>query len=682
MADFDLASATPVQAPEFDLASARPVGATSGSPQFDAARAALIKSNPGEYDPSSAAWQAKYGATSGNNFLQNARIGAGKLYTDIGLGAQQLYARGADFLAPKGPTLSGLITGEQPSRLSALEQEAAEKRQLDQAVEHTWGGKTGEVVGALPLAFVPGAATLRGAAIMGGAQGLFNPVVQGESAIGNTLEGAAIGGLGYGGANLVGKIAGRGYEALASALGLRAKTAEDVLARTAARSPQNMGAAAASPNLENVSPEFKKAVVDAANQNQGVVHDEALQRHIQAQSLPVKVDLMEGQALQNPTLMSNESNLRAAIPKIAQRVNTQNTQLAGNLQALRESAGPNVFTTNATEYGDTLIQAYKDLDEKAQAEIGAKYQALRDANGGNFPVNGQSFVQNADAALSQNMKAPFLPTAVDRTLDTFRNGQQMSLENFENLRTTLAAEARKAARAGDGNAAMAVNLVRDQLEALPMSQTAAPVKALADDARMAARARFQALEADPAYKAAVNDTVPPDRFASRFVIGGTRDNVATMARNLGGNDTARQTMAVATLDALRGASKIDSAGNGNFSSPGFNAALEALSPKLNSLVDRQTAEHLQNLGDVARYVKGQPAGSSFNNSNTLVGAMADYGGHVLEHTANSVVPGSGTVGKFLLKGLSKSAEAKRILAPGAGLTRLDLLRSAIKSGGT
>jgi hypothetical protein len=56
---------------------------------------------------------------------------------------------------------------------------------------------------------------------------------------------------------------------------------------------------------------------------------------------------------------------------------------------------------------------------------------------------------------------------------------------------------------------------------------------LADTARAAARERFQALEADPAYKAAVNETTPPDKFVQKFVIGGARDNVAKLSGHEG-----------------------------------------------------------------------------------------------------------------------------------------------------
>ena len=54
------------------------------------------------------------------------------------------------------------------------------------------------------------------------------------------------------------------------------------------------------------------------------------------------------------------------------------------------------------------------------------------------------------------------------------------------------------------------------------------------------KARFDALRADPAYKAAENDSVAPDQFVRKFITGpsATRDAVTRMRENLKDNDTA------------------------------------------------------------------------------------------------------------------------------------------------
>ena len=109
----------------------------------------------------------------------------------------------------------------------------------------------------------------------------------------------------------------------------------------------------------------------------------------------------------------------------------------------------------------------------------------------------------------------------------------MTFEQFEAMRTNLAAEIRKAERSGDGNAKMAASLVYEALDNLPLTGDAAALKPLADKARTLAKARFDQLKADPAYRAAINDKVPADKFLDTFVIKGHNKNVQTMVDTLG-----------------------------------------------------------------------------------------------------------------------------------------------------
>lgn len=430
----------------------------------------------------------------------------------------------------------------------------------------------------------------------------------------------------------------------------------------------SMGAAAATPRLANTSPELRKAIVSAAQRTGGAVNPDALVRHIEADTLPVPVQLTAGQALQDPVRLSTEQNIRGQQPELAQRFSAQNGQLKQNLQEIRDQVGPDVYSANPVEHGDTLINAYKTKDAEAQADIKAKYQALADANGGDLPVDGQAFVSAADAALKKQMKAPFLPAPVQSVLQGLRDGGPMTMENFENLRTTLAAEGRKAARSSDGNAEAAINVVRNALEDVPMQSGSAQIKALADAARSAAKARFDMLRNDSAYKAAVDDSVSPDRFVQKFIIGAPRDQVATMRQNLADDPVAEQTIGVSTVDHLRRSAGVDDMGNGNFSQANYNKQLQALGPKMRQLVSPKTAETLEQLGNVARYTQAQPRGSFVNNSNTLVGSLAEHGQDLLEGAINAKTGGiGGTMVRGALTKRAAAEAARRALAPGAGL---------------
>jgi len=451
--------------------------------------------------------------------------------------------------------------------------------------------------------------------------------------------------------------------------GTRPVIANDLQSRLSQQyAGQSMGAAAATPNLLNATPQLRTKVQEALDSGQPLTeaNKTALVRHVEAESLPIPAKLTRGQALGDETIKSDEFNAKSK-KEISQRFEEQNQNLIDNLQAIREQVGPEVFSTDLPAHGDTLINAYRTKDAAVKADISAKYQALKDANGGEFPVDGQAFAENARQALKDDMKEPFLPPAIGRLVSQYADGEPMTFKNFENMRTILAAEARKAARAGDGNAEHAISLVRNSLEDLPMGEGSVQLKMLADQARTAARQRFEAIEADPAYKAAVNDSVVPDKFVQRFIIGGSRDGVALMRSNLSHDPVAQQTMGVSLMDYLREQS---GAVKGQFRQEGYNKAMRGLAPKINSLVDRNAAEQLERLGNVAQWEMQQGRGGYYNNSGTWISAAKEWAGNTAEGVAN-VKSGGIPVGS-IIRNRMKANQDKRFLQstlePGAGIS--------------
>lgn len=444
-----------------------------------------------------------------------------------------------------------------------------------------------------------------------------------------------------------------------------------------AASKQSMGAAGAAVDLKKLSPELRDAVQKAVQKTGGAVNEDVLARQVQAESLPVPVRLSEGQSLGDERLISIEQNARGKNEAYSKGFQEQNKALVQNLRSFRDEAGPDVFSTNSVEHGDTLISRYKAIDEARNSDISSKYQALRDAAGGDFPVDTPALLTNVRGALKKDLATAKAPADVMAFLDEKAAAGTMSLEDFESLRTSLARIQRSAA---DGQERHAAGVIRKQIEEMPLRADAANLKSVADEARSAARERFQALDADPAYKAAVTDKVSPDAFVQKFVIGGTRDNVAKLAEAMGGDEAAKQTVKVATLDHLRKAAGIDPDFNGNFTQAGYNKALQHLSPKMLSLLDPKTAEQVSTLGDVARYTQFQPKGSFVNNSNTFVAAAGSKAADALEGMLNyktGGIPVASAVRKQMNENkVRKQAEAT--FAPGAGLTKLKDLMKAEK----
>jgi len=423
--------------------------------------------------------------------------------------------------------------------------------------------------------------------------------------------------------------------------------------------------------LLGATPELQKAIGDIPVNK---VNVPTLQRHIEADSLPVPVRLTEGQATGDIVKLSNEQNRRGRDTELAQRFNDQNKQLTDNLSAIREIAAPDVYGTKTIENSQGLIDAYKSLDKAKTTDISTAYKALEDVNGGQFPVDGVAIATNAERMLSKKLKSEFLPPSIKTQLDKFKDGEPMTFEQFEAMRTNLAAEIRKAERAGDGNSAMASGLVRQALEELPMSgKVGGELKPLADTARNLAKQRFDTLKKDPAYKAAIEDTVPADKFIDKFVVNGVNKNINSMVENLGRDSAAHQHMAAGTVNWLK-----DKAGivdeTGNFSQAGYNKALKKLDDvkNLQEIFNQQSASQLKTLGNVARYTQAQPRGGFINNSNTLVGALAERASGLtkagIEKGLNVAVPGLqlGTSVMEMRARRASQAETQKALEPGAG----------------
>ncbi len=429
--------------------------------------------------------------------------------------------------------------------------------------------------------------------------------------------------------------------------------------------------------LETATPEFQQLY---GTMPLDKVNTPVVLRHLEADSLPIPIRLTKGQSTGDVVQLSKEQNLRGSQPEFANRFNEQNQQLVDNVPLIRERAAPDVYATKTIESSQAIIDAYKNLDSIKNKEISSAYKALEDAAGGNFPVDGVQLAKNAEAALGKKLKTDFLASPIKNQLEKFKSGEPMTFEQFEAMRTNLAAEIRKAERTGDGNAAMAASIVRDAMENLPLKQKSQNLKKLADNARSLAKARFDELKKDPAYKAAVDDIVPADKFFDKFVINGVNKNIETMVNTLGRESPAHQHMKAGTINWLSDKAGIVD-GRGNFSQANYNKALKRLDDVNNfkQIFDPQSQLQLRTLGNVAAYTQFQPRGSFVNNSNTLVGYLANKAAGGLEQAGN--VMGLKTLGyplgseaRRIMRSARERREAAEALRPGAGSTLNEIVK--------
>jgi len=436
---------------------------------------------------------------------------------------------------------------------------------------------------------------------------------------------------------------------------------------------QSVGAAAV-PNettiqqaLSVATPELQTALSSIPPKK---VNLPTLQRHIEADSLPVPVRLTEGQATGDIVKISNEQNRRGKDPDLAQRFNEQNGQLIENINEIRKNAAPDVYGTKTIENSQGIIDSYKSINDVLNQGINDKYQALRDAAGGQFPVDAPKLLENIKGKLQKELLSNEAPKGQFSELERLAQDNNMTFEDYLSLRRNLGEIARTST---DGPTRKAAGYMIEELEKLPLQESASSLKPLADEARKAARDRFQMLEKDPAFKAAVDDSVPADKFIDKFVINGVNKNINTMVQNLGKDSPAHQHMAAGTINWLRDKSGIIDE-KSNFSQKQYNAALKKLDDvnNLHEIFNPAAASQLKTLGNVANYTQFQPRGAFVNNSNTLVGAMAEKAAALtrggVEKSLNYAVPGV-QLGTSLMEMRARraaQAETQKALELGAG----------------
>jgi hypothetical protein len=368
---------------------------------------------------------------------------------------------------------------------------------------------------------------------------------------------------------------------------------------------------------------------------------DALDRHLEADSLPVPGRLSEGQAAQDPVLISHEMNNRGTATEMAQRMQWQNQNMAQNLEAIREATGPEVKTVTPTEHGQEIIDGYGRLYAPRQAAIDADWNAIR-AQSGDAPIfDANQMLSDAQKALKAKLLSSQDPGGqLAELMDAARQRGGLSADGYNAFRQNLGAIARQG-----GTEGKAASVVIEATNASDMLPQATQFRGMVNDALAKGRALHADLEADPAYDAAVNGTVSANDFVNKFLVRGKVENIAQMVKNLGNDDIARQTMGVAMVDHLRESARLDNQYQGNFAADSFNKQLAAVGQRAGPVFQNGELSTLQTLGNYARNATRQPKGSFVNNSNTAVAApgvlshAAGVAGGALEGAANAIVPG-------------------------------------------
>lgn len=253
-------------------------------------------------------------------------------------------------------------------------------------------------------------------------------------------------------------------------------------------------------------------------------------------------------------------------------------------------------------------------------------------------------LNNINRSLGEEGMMGFMNPTISRYMAAFQTGDQpFTPQHYRNLQSMLSNELAKG-----GNEAAAARIARQALEDTPIQpinnprgvdfgnlpvtgQTAAAMRAAdaqpggavdaINRARGATRAAYAYEGSSPLVRNVLSEGASgdPTRIAQRFVIGGTPDEAATVANQVGPAGRAVIKDALATYikkQALSGAT--DEVGK--VSQSALNSVLRNIGDeKLRLFFSPEEIAQLHSASRVASYVQVQPIGSAVNNSNS--GAM-------------------------------------------------------------
>jgi hypothetical protein len=421
--------------------------------------------------------------------------------------------------------------------------------------------------------------------------------------------------------------------------------------------------------IETATPELKAKLV---NQDPELLNKKGLEAQLEADSLPVPVRLSKGQALGDEVLISKERNERGFKEENARRLNEQNKALQESANLMKEKVAPSVFSTDFVADAEAAIERVSTKAKQFETDIKTAYEDLDKQGAGKIEVDSKSFSTNARNALMEKDDLEFLPDVIKKRLDSYEKGKPMNFNQYENLRTQIARETRKAQRADDGNAVHALTLVRGELEKLPLLNETAEAKVFADKARGLAKQEFGLLDKtkdtyNPLYADVVNGVADTKDFIPKLVLRSKNQDFAKSMSFLADDPLAIENLRSGTLDWIIRDSTDTS---GNFKAGKFSKHIENLdvNKKLVPLFGDQ-AELLRKIARTGQRVEARPAGSYVNESGTTVslGGMAkDYGQGIIESLPYVGKPIKAT--KDIVEGFKKRKSASESFDIGAGIS--------------
>lgn len=514
---------------------------------------------------------------------------------------------GENLLAGAGGGLYGMYLGAKQLLGKATPEELEDHKKAMAGLRSTTAGTIGDiggqVAGAIPAAFIPGANTYVGAGLVGAGLGALQPTTKdGERAmnVGFGATGGVVGKyLGDATGNLISKISNK----------ITPQTA-NISAELQARGVDY------SKLSKEVQDSLQAEATKALNAGKALDLD-ALSRKVDFESIGIRP--MLGQLTRDPMQYQFEQNTRGVVggagEGISQRLNEQNQGLINAINTARNKTG--TYGMDKYTAGEAISGALKSSDDAAKANVTGLYNTARNAAGINTQLNPKNFTESLNNSLDQAMVGDALPGGIRKAINQIATGDMpFTIQKAEQIRQAINAQMPSI----PGRDSVAMKMVNDALQN-EIDNIGTAIGGQAGEAfksaRGAASARFGALDESPALKAAVDGADPYD-FVDKFVIRAKPTHLMALKMSLQEQPDLWNQARAQVIDFMKAKAVSGQSDEfAKFSQSGFKNALNSIGDaRMNILFSPAEIAELKTIQRVAASIQVQPTGSAVNNSGT------------------------------------------------------------------
>lgn len=336
---------------------------------------------------------------------------------------------------------------------------------------------------------------------------------------------------------------------------------------------------------------------------------------------------------------------------------------------------------------DTLKQS----DEVAQDNINSLYGRAREMGGNDAQLNHIRFVDQASRELKEQGLGSFVKGDVMTTIKGLFENPEYKFTHGDSEELVKMINARLKGST-DGNERAALGIVRKNLDnevgrsidemggALPNGDVdggLAGARGAWQEARGAAKARFENIDSNPLLKDALDDK-PVDKMFDKYVLRGNERDLVKLVDDLKKTPQGQQNIADlqgATIEHF--IAKASRGNDGAFSPAGLNNAINSFgNNRMKALFTPEQISRINDVKQVSDILLQQPLGAAVNHSNTasaLINALLGVAGGLgripaLGHVFNVGTGGVAGLVNMSKKGAITTATAKAMNGQ-AGVTK-------------